>query len=171
MAENTLQFQWIVTIKEGLEVVFRHDPNVFVAGDLLWYPVEGDNKTRAAPDAMVAFGRPKGYRGSYKQWEECGIAPPVVFAPLIEKLDRRRFQPWFYYYPSGARLARVGEHLDQTLAKLQEQIKESAASMSDADKARIEGIRRNAAAQVQAWLATTRYATASPAGVPNDQLP
>jgi pimeloyl-ACP methyl ester carboxylesterase len=45
---------------------------------------------------------------------------PVVFAPLIEKLDRRRFQPWFYYYPSGARLARVGQHLDQTFAKLQE---------------------------------------------------
>src|SRR5262249_37507082 len=41
MAENTLQFKWIVTIKEGLDGVFRHDPNVFVAGDLFWYPVEG----------------------------------------------------------------------------------------------------------------------------------
>jgi hypothetical protein len=40
MAENTLQFKWIVTIKEGLEAVFLHDPNVFVAGDLLWYPVQ-----------------------------------------------------------------------------------------------------------------------------------
>jgi hypothetical protein len=28
---------------------------------------------------MVVFGRPKGYRGSYKQWEEDGIAPQVVF--------------------------------------------------------------------------------------------
>src|SRR5262249_57937537 len=63
MSDNTLQFEWIVTIKEGLEAVFRDDPDVFVAGDLLWYPIEGDNKTRAAPDAMVAFGRPKGYRG------------------------------------------------------------------------------------------------------------
>jgi len=27
-------------------------------------PVEGDNKTRAAPDALVVFGRPKGDRGS-----------------------------------------------------------------------------------------------------------
>ena len=41
MAENTLQFKWIVLIKEGLETLFHHDPNVFVAGDLLWYPVEG----------------------------------------------------------------------------------------------------------------------------------
>ena len=82
MAENTLQFEWIVTIKEGLEALFRDDPNVFVAGDLLWYPVEGDPKTRMAPDAMVVFGRPKGYRGSYKQWEEGGVAPQVVFEVL-----------------------------------------------------------------------------------------
>lgn len=82
MAENTLQFEWIVAIKLGLDIVFRDDPNVFVGGDLLWYPVEGDNKTRMAPDAMVAFGRPKGYRGSYMQWREGGIAPQVVFEVL-----------------------------------------------------------------------------------------
>ena len=49
MSDNTLQFKWIVTIKEGLDNVFRDDPDVFVAGDLLWYPVEGDPKTRTAP--------------------------------------------------------------------------------------------------------------------------
>lgn len=31
---------------------------------------------------MVAFGRPKGDRGSYKQWEEGNIAPQVVFEIL-----------------------------------------------------------------------------------------
>ncbi len=35
MADNTLQFRWIVTIKEGLERVYRERPDVFVAGDLL----------------------------------------------------------------------------------------------------------------------------------------
>ena len=60
MADNTLQFKWIVVIKEGLEALFRDDPDVFVAGNLLWYPVEGKPKIRLAPDAMVAFGRPKG---------------------------------------------------------------------------------------------------------------
>src|SRR3954467_1206344 len=40
----------------------------FVAGDLLSYPVEGDPLIRSAPDVLVVFGRPKGYRGSYKQW-------------------------------------------------------------------------------------------------------
>lgn len=82
MAENTLQYRWIVTIQGGLEAMFRDDPNVFVAGDLLWYAVEGDPKIRQAPDAMVVFGRPKGDRGSYKQWEEAGIAPQVVFEIL-----------------------------------------------------------------------------------------
>ncbi len=82
MSDNTLQFHWIVTLKENLELLFADDPNVFVAGDLLWYPIEGDNKTRRAPDVMVALGRPKGYRGSYKQWEEDGIAPQVVFEIL-----------------------------------------------------------------------------------------
>src|SRR6516162_28281 len=82
MADNTLQFQWIVTIKEGLDWVFQDRPDVFVAGDLLWYPVEGKPKICQAPDALVAFGRPKGYRGSYLQWEEGGVAPQVVFEVL-----------------------------------------------------------------------------------------
>ena len=75
MSDNTLQFKWIVTIEGGLDALFVDDPNVFVAGDLLWYPVEGKPGIRFAPDVMVALGRPKGYRGSYMQWLEEGIAP------------------------------------------------------------------------------------------------
>jgi Uma2 family endonuclease len=82
MAENTLQYQWIVTIVGGLRHLFDEDPNVFVAGDLFWYPVEGHPEIRVAPDALVAFGRPRGHRGSYCQWLEAGIAPQVVFEVL-----------------------------------------------------------------------------------------
>ncbi len=125
MAENTLQFEWIVTIKEGLNAVFKDDPNVFVAGDLLWYPVEGDPKTCAAPDALAAFGRPKGYRGSYKQWEEDDIAPQVVFEVLspnnrFEEMRRKyefyeRFgvEEYYLYDPDHVVLEgwrRVGDH-------------------------------------------------------------
>ncbi len=39
-------------------------------------------KIRTAPDAMVVFGRSKGRRGSYQQWQEDGIAPQVVFEVL-----------------------------------------------------------------------------------------
>ncbi len=79
MADNTLQDDWMDTIKGGLTVLFRDDPDVFVASNLMWYPVEGRNRRRLAPDAMVIFGRPKGYRGSYIQHREAGIPPQVVF--------------------------------------------------------------------------------------------
>jgi Uma2 family endonuclease len=83
LSDNTRQYEWITKLVGGLQRVFRDHPDVFVAGNLLWYPVEGDNLTRIAPDAMVAFGRPKkDYRGSYKQWCEDGIAPQVVFEVL-----------------------------------------------------------------------------------------
>ena len=82
MADNTEHYEWIVKIKENLEILFASENDVFIAGDLLWYPVEGSVKTRQAPDVMVIFGRPKGKRGSYKQWEENNIAPQVVFEIL-----------------------------------------------------------------------------------------
>jgi len=82
IAENTLQFRWIVMIEGGIEALFRDDPNVFVAGDLLWYPVEGKPSIRMAPDVLVAFERPKGHRMSYLQWDEGGVPPQVVFEIL-----------------------------------------------------------------------------------------
>jgi Uma2 family endonuclease len=111
MSDNTLQFSWIVKIKENLEILFANAPDVFIAGDLLWYPVEGDNTTRRAPDTMVAFGRPKGYRGSYKQWLEDNIAPQVVFEILspdnrlaemtakFEFYDRYGVEEYYIYDP------------------------------------------------------------------------
>jgi Uma2 family endonuclease len=82
MADNTKQFRWITTIHGNLDWLFRNEELVFVAGDLLWYPIEGNPKYRVAPDVMVIFGRPKGDRGSYKQWQEDNIAPQVVFEIL-----------------------------------------------------------------------------------------
>jgi Uma2 family endonuclease len=82
MADNTKQFELIVLIKKNLDLLFADDANVFVAGDLLWYPVQGNNVNRRAPDVMVVFGRPKGDRGSYLQWQEENIPPQVVFEIL-----------------------------------------------------------------------------------------
>ena len=78
IANNTTQFRWIVTIKQNLELIFA-DQNVFVAGDLFWYPIEGKPKIVVAPDVMVAVGRPKGDRRSYQQWKEDNIPPQVIF--------------------------------------------------------------------------------------------
>jgi Uma2 family endonuclease len=82
MADNTQQFRYIMTIQGGIAALFAHRPDVFVAGDLLWYPVEGHPTLRAAPDVMVVFGRPPGDRGSYLQWREDDLAPQVVFEVL-----------------------------------------------------------------------------------------
>jgi len=82
MADNTLQYRWIVTIQGGIDAMLKDNPDVFVAGDLLWYPVEGNNKLRVAPDIMVVFNRPKGDRSSYLQWKENDITPQVVFEIL-----------------------------------------------------------------------------------------
>jgi Uma2 family endonuclease len=79
LSDNTLQFTWISILKWDLEAYYLNDPNVFIAGDHLIYPVEGDVKTRQAPDVYVAFGRSKRERGSYKVWEENGMFPQVVF--------------------------------------------------------------------------------------------
>lgn len=87
IADNTLQFRYIVTIQGGIDYLFRHDPDVFVAGDLLWYPVEGEPAICAAPDTMVVFGRPKGDRRSYIQHQEGGIGPQVVFEVLSHNND------------------------------------------------------------------------------------
>ena len=112
MAENTLQYEWIVTIKGGLDTALPD----FVAGDLLWYPVEGQPDIRVAPDVLVALGRPKGYRGSYRQWEEEGIAPQVVFEVLspgnrytemVRKLNfyqRYGVQEYYVYDPDSQEL-------------------------------------------------------------------
>ena len=44
---------------------------------------------------------------------------PAKFDDYISRLDRSRFQPWIYYYPSGLHLPKIADHLAQTVAKLQ----------------------------------------------------
>jgi pimeloyl-ACP methyl ester carboxylesterase len=44
---------------------------------------------------------------------------PTNFSFLIGSLDRAKYQPWVYYYPSGARLATVADHLSQAMLKLE----------------------------------------------------
>ena len=44
---------------------------------------------------------------------------PDNFRYLIERLDRRRFQAWVYYYPSGARLGLIADHMTQTVLQVE----------------------------------------------------
>jgi Uma2 family endonuclease len=122
MADNTIQFRWIVLIKENLELIFDDAPDVFVAGDLLWYPVEGHPEICVAPDVMVAFGRAKGDRGSYQQWRENNIAPQVVFEILspgnrlkemtkkLQFYDRYGVEEYYIYDPETNELNGLYKH-------------------------------------------------------------
>ena len=98
MADNTKQFHWITVIKQNLDWFFAQDPQVFIAGDLFWYPVEGRPNIVTAPDVLVVFGRSKGDRGSYKQWEENNIAPQVVFEILSPSNSKTEMEKKLIFY-------------------------------------------------------------------------
>ena len=131
MADNTKQFRWIVLLKENLECLFAQNPDVFVAGDLLWYPIEGKPDVRVAPDVFVVFGRGKGDRGSYRQWQEDNIAPQVVFEilspgnTLKEMLKKQQFydrygvEEYYIYNPENNELTGL-QRLEDTLTVIEE---------------------------------------------------
>jgi Uma2 family endonuclease len=101
MAENTRQWEAIATLKGNIESFTP--ATAFVAGDHLIYVDPTDPTERQAPDVYVAFGRPRGHRGSYKLWEEGGVFPQVVFEVLgpsntaAEMREKREF-----YFGHGA---------------------------------------------------------------------
>ena len=55
MSDNTEQFRWIVSTQQNIAWLLADEPNAFIAGDLLWYPVEGNPKIRTAPDVLGGF--------------------------------------------------------------------------------------------------------------------
>jgi Uma2 family endonuclease len=82
MADNTRQLRWIVILYGNLAALFRNCGDVFVGANQFWYPVEGQAELRIAPDVYVVFGRPKGDRSSYQQWQEADVPLTVVFEIL-----------------------------------------------------------------------------------------
>ncbi|MEM9817865.1 MAG: Uma2 family endonuclease [Cyanobacteria bacterium P01_A01_bin.123] len=99
IADNTIQYRWIVRLVTNLKQLLKGQ-TAFVAGDLLWYPIEVETPPAPsqAPDAMVVLGRPDGDRGSYKQWEEENIAPQVVFEILSPSNSAREMMAKQIFY-------------------------------------------------------------------------
>lgn len=116
MADNTRPFRWILILAGNLAALFRDRADVFVCGNQFWYPVEGEAEVRAAPDVYAVFGRPKGDRASYRQWEEGDVPLTVVFEVLSpgnthpEMLDKHAFyedfgvEEYYVYDPESNRL-------------------------------------------------------------------
>ena len=89
-----------------------------VAEDGLWRPFDFLFKGRPG----IYFLEPYDARRTPVLFVHGINGTPANFRTLIERLDRQRFQPWVYYYPSGAALATVADHLAQTMHKLQLQL-------------------------------------------------
>jgi Uma2 family endonuclease len=99
LANDTEHLRWITLVKNGLDDWFadRGIDNVFIAADLLWYPIEGRPDINRAPDVMVTLNHPPGPRSSYRAWDEQGRSPDVVFEFLsksntaAEMLEKHEF--------------------------------------------------------------------------------
>jgi Uma2 family endonuclease len=98
LADNTKQARWIVVLFDNLLALFHAIPDVFIAADLLWYAVEGEPDQRVAPDVLVVFGRPKGDRGSYRQWEEDNVPVTVAFEILSPNNTRQEMADKLAFY-------------------------------------------------------------------------
>jgi hypothetical protein len=65
LAENTRQCRWIFVLFGNIAALFRDALDVFVAADLLWYPVEGElvelgrkvRQHQAAPEELQELER------------------------------------------------------------------------------------------------------------------
>ncbi len=98
VANNTEQFELMQMLQGNLDALTANPDRAFVAADLFWYPIEGNNKIVYAPDVLVAIGRPKGMRFSYRQWEEKNQPPQVVFEIISPSNTQREMDRKLLFY-------------------------------------------------------------------------
>jgi Uma2 family endonuclease len=98
MSDDTLHYEWIRFVYDAIREAFEEREDVFTAGNLLWYPVEGVPTIRRAPDTMVVFGRPKGPRSSWLQWEEDGLGPQFVVEVASKSNTEEEFREKLAFY-------------------------------------------------------------------------
>ncbi len=134
LANDTEHLTWITFLKNGLDDWFANRDDVFVAADLLWYPVEGRPDISKAPDVMVVLNHPAGHRMSYKQWLENDRPPQVVFefqsvsntaAEMMDKLD--------FYSDAGCEEYYIYDYQRNTFRAFQRETPDHALSKATAD--------------------------------------
>ena len=82
MSDNTLQFKWIVVTKEGIEAIFRDEPDVFVARRpaLVCRPRRPDE--RMAPMSWSRSAGPRAIGAPTSNGWKGALHPQVVFEIL-----------------------------------------------------------------------------------------
>ena len=90
LAETRFQYDSLTYAAGALDVHFRDRSDVAVEGNRLLYYVEGDPRSRVAPDVFVVFGVQKRRRRTYLLWEE-GKGPDFVLE-VTSRSTRRQDQ-------------------------------------------------------------------------------
>ena len=88
LAETRFQYDSLTYTAGALDVHFRDRPDVAVEGNRLLYYVEGDPRSRVAPDVFVVFGVPKRRRRIYLLWEESKV--PDFVLEVTSRSTRRQ---------------------------------------------------------------------------------
>jgi Uma2 family endonuclease len=78
IGETDFHFTTIILLIQALRDYFADHPQVYVAGDLMFYYEQGNLHAVKAPDVLVVKGVPKHKRRVYKLWEEQAI-PCTIF--------------------------------------------------------------------------------------------
>ena len=81
----------------------------------VWRPIEFLHEGLAG----VYFLDPTTRTASRCSSSTASVAHRGTSRPSLRSLDAERFQPWFYFYPSGAPLDGVSEHLARLLTQLE----------------------------------------------------
>src|SRR5262245_52569441 len=112
MAETDVHIDVLIYLREALRDHFRDTPQVYVAGNVLFYYEEGNPAACVAPYVCVVEGAAKGERRTYRLWEE-GQPPSVVLeitsrGTRLEDLGTKRalyamlgVREYFLYDPLG----------------------------------------------------------------------
>ncbi|BAP54764.1 hypothetical protein THII_0467 [Thioploca ingrica] len=78
IGETDFHFTTIILLIQALRDYFADHPQVYIAGDLMFYYEQGNPHAVKAPDVLVVKGVPKHKRRVYKLWEEQTV-PCTIF--------------------------------------------------------------------------------------------
>jgi Uma2 family endonuclease/uncharacterized small protein (DUF1192 family) len=78
MAETDSHLTVIIHLIQALRDFFESAPNVYVAGDMMFYYAEGHKELVKVPDVFVVKGVLKHKRRTFKLWEERAV-PCTIF--------------------------------------------------------------------------------------------
>ena len=87
IADSDFHYYWIMWMRDVLNRHFAQNPEIYISGSLLMYDIEGPMRTPISPDILVCFGIGRGFRRTYKVWEE-GKPPDFVMEFPSERTYR-----------------------------------------------------------------------------------